>query len=192
MSINFRDLEPALLEPRMGARDDHFVELYDDDDALVASVRTFLSKGLEAGEVAVIIGTPAHRRAIERELGATIDLEGARRSGLFESLDAQDTLDAFTVDGLLDPVRFAEVIGGVLGRAAAGGRQVRVFGEMVALLIAAGDVAGAMALEDHWNELAASHRFRLFCAYPNHAFAPDDTASLTAVCNRHSHVLVAP
>jgi hypothetical protein len=62
---------------------------------------------------------------------------------------------------------------------------------MVALLVSDGDVAGAMALEDHWNELAASHRFRLFCAYPSDAFDAADTASLTGVCNRHSHVLVA-
>jgi MEDS: MEthanogen/methylotroph, DcmR Sensory domain len=192
MAFNLRELPPAVLEPRVGTKDDHFVEIYEDESALIDSVGTFLSLGLRGGEATVVIATPGHRRAIEDRLAERVDLDVARRDGFFESMDAEETLACFMVDGHPDPGKLARVIGDILVRVGRGGRKVRVFGEMVAVLLAQGNVTGALSLEDGWNGLAATHRFRLFCAYPSDAFAGDDTDALAGVCNRHSHVLVAP
>jgi hypothetical protein len=191
MSLDLRNLDALVLEPRSaGLTHDHFVELYDDEAALVGSVRTFLSIGINEGEAAVVIATPAHREAIEAELGRTLDLEGARAQGLYRSLDAADVLSCFLEGDEVEARRCASVIGEIVAEAARGGRNVRVFGEMVALLWEAGNVAGALQLEDQWNELAKTFGFRLFCAYPSVGFTSADTSSLTGVCNRHSHVVV--
>lgn len=191
MTLNLRNLSPAALEPRAVAsnHNDHFVELYEDDAALVASIRTFLAIGMNGGEGAVVIATPDHREAIEAELGRVVDLPEARRQGLFTTLDAAETLASFMRAGVVDGERFQSVIGDVLRAAGRENRRVRVFGEMVALLWEAGDVPAALELEDGWNRLAAIHDFRLYCAYRAAALGSDE-ASLMGICHRHSHVVV--
>ena len=92
-------------------------------------------------------------------------------------------------DGIPNSAKFAASIGELIAQAAKGGRNVRVFGEMVALLWAAGNVAGAISLEELWNGLAETHPFQLFCAYPVHAFKGDDLVPLREVCHQHSHVI---
>jgi hypothetical protein len=194
MPLNLREIDAAVLEPRVVAlnHNDHFVELYEDDADLVDSVRTFLSIGINEGEAAVVIAGASHRTAIEAALERTLDLAEARDRGVFRSLDAAETLARFMVGDDVDTGRFEDVIGDVLRGAASGGRRVRVFGEMVALLWEQGNVQGAVNLEDGWNTLAARYDFRLFCAYPATHLAAADPASLTDVCNRHSHVVVPP
>ncbi|MDP8931195.1 MAG: MEDS domain-containing protein [Actinomycetota bacterium] len=49
------------------------------------------------------------------------------------------------------------------------GRDVRIYGEMVALLWEEGNILAAMALEDLWNQFAGSRAFSLMCAYPMNA-----------------------
>lgn len=192
MTLDLRSLDALALEPRAVAfnQNDHFVELYEDDAALVGSIRTFLSMGVNLGEAAVVIATAPHREAIESELGRTLDIGAATSQGLFTSLDAAETLSLFLDGGEIDSRRFGSVIGGVLEAAGRGGRRVRVFGEMVALRWDAGNVSAALDREDRWNELAKSFDFRLFCAYPSASFDGDDVSPLTGVCNRHSHVVV--
>ena len=192
MTLDLRELDALVLAPRAAAVDqnDHFVELYEDEAALARSVRTFMSIGHNDGEAAVVIATPSHRDAIETELAAAVDLVAARAEGLYTALDAAETVSLFMDGDEVDPHAVNRVIGAVLTAAGRGGRRIRVFGEMVSLLWGEGNVSGALALEDEWNELAKSHRFRLFCAYPSSVFGADDTAGLTGVCSRHSHVVV--
>src|SRR5215212_8566453 len=116
---------------------DHFVQLYEADAFLLDAVAEFIGAALREGGVGVVVATQAHREGVAerlRPLGA-----GPRRR--FVSLDADETLAAFMVDGMPDPERFRAVIGGVVARAAEGGRRVHVFGEMVALLAVAGNHA---------------------------------------------------
>lgn len=169
----------------------HFVELYDDGLSLAQSVRTFVSVGIGAGASAIVIAEPEHHAVFEAELARVVDLDAARAQGLYVTADAAETLSKFMQDGRPDPDRFDRVIGDFLQRAGAGGRPVRVFGEMVAVLWAQGNVAGALALEDLWNDLASRNSFRLFCAYPARAFAGDGPDPLRAVAERHSHVVAA-
>ena len=104
--------------------------------------------------------------------------------------DADETLSLFEADGDIDRAQFADVIGGLLQDAGAGGRDVRVYGEMVARLWDRGPVPAAIELEDLWNELSRGLPFALLCAYP--ATITDDPQSATsfsAVCACHTHVL---
>ncbi len=195
MAFDITKADPLVFEPfaRAGGinLEDHFVELYDDDDALVDSVRTFISIGINEGEAGIVIATPEHAAAIEAALERDVDVPAARRRGLLITLDAADTLARLMDGDVIDPLRFEEVVGGLLPRAAEGGRKARVFGEMVAVLWSEGNARAVMKLEDAWNRLARTRPFRLFCAYPTDAFDADDTSAVTAVCNRHSQVVVS-
>lgn len=62
------------------------------------------------------------------------DVSAARRDGIYVTRGAAETLSTFMVDGAPDPHRFSDAIGAIVAEAAGGGRRVRVFGVMVALL----------------------------------------------------------
>jgi uncharacterized protein YoaH (UPF0181 family) len=185
-------LDLSILAPARRAPDagDHFVEFHEDDGSLVELIRTFLSPALLTGEAVIIVATAPHRRAVEDRLVASgIDVGAAVRDGLYVSLDAEETLSRFMVDGELDEALCVEMLEALLVPAARRGNHVRVFGEMVAVLWAQGNVTGAIALERVWNRLAETLPFRLFCSYPVHAFATEDADSLREICGHHSHVI---
>ena len=80
------------------------------------------------------------------------------------------------------------VFGGVLDEARQAGSEVRAFGEMVALLWHQGNVAGAIALESLWNDLAEQQRFSLLCAYPTTGLTAAELGDVNEVCRQHSVV----
>jgi signal transduction histidine kinase len=170
---------------------DHVVQFYDSDDFLAESVRDYLLPALQSGDAVIVVATDAHRDAIEAMLvGAGINLPEAAVSSRYIARDAEDVLAEFMVNGLPEPVRFERVVGALLGKASGRGRAVRIFGEMVSVLWAEGNVTGALQLEDLWNDLAGKHPFSLFCAYPMGAFnSADSTAPFEHVCRSHSRVL---
>ena len=122
-----------------------------------------------------------------------LEFDQARRSGQYLYLDANETLARFMVNGWPDLARFDEVIGEALAKVTAEGYpRVRVFGEMVALLWAAGKQNAAICLEQHGNELAKTYGFPILCAYPIGAFSgPAQREPFLEVCSAHSHVLPA-
>ena len=169
----------------------HVVQFYDGDDELTSAVARFAGAGLAAGEGVLVVATPGHRAAIEAALTEDgRDLEG------YVALDAAEALASIVdEDGLLDRRRFLDVIGTAVAASADGpGGHVRVFGEMVALLCAAGDRGGAIALEGLWNELGTGpHRFTLLCAYPSPAM--DDAAGAGLfydACGQHTALVESP
>jgi excisionase family DNA binding protein len=171
---------------------EHLVQLYESDDYLATSVGAYFESGLRSGEGCVLIATPAHRDAVEAALaaGGSFDLEAARARGQYVSIDAAEALSQFMVGAQPDPARFAAAMGKLVRATARGRPGARAFGEMVALLWADGNRAGAIRLEELWNDLQRRHKFTLFCAYPMSGFA-DDEHGLGDVCATHSRVVPA-
>lgn len=172
---------------------DHFVHFYEHDDELSARVVDYVRHALAAGDAAIIIATPEHRAQFAAGLArAGADLEAARASGSLIELDAADRLAQFAIDGSLDATLFEHAIGSSVRAAAASGRRVCAYGEMVALLWETGDVGRALELEGLWNELRERVPFTLFCAYPSWLTETDGNASAFGdVCAAHSHVVAA-
>jgi signal transduction histidine kinase len=183
------DLAPA--GPAPTEADRHLVSFYEDDTFLVDSVVAFLAPSAAAGAPTIAIATGDHLAAIEEGLAAQgIDLSRSGRDGGFVGLDAEATLERLLVDGAVDAGAFERVIGGLLDATVGGGAGVRVFGEMVAVLWGRDDVAGALALEDLWNELATTRPFALLCAYRMSCFDREDhTEAFRDVCAKHTLVI---
>jgi excisionase family DNA binding protein len=169
----------------------HLVQFYETDAFLAAAVSRFLGSALRAGEGAILIATPSHRRAVQRRLAARgLDVSAAHARGQFIALDAAETLARVAVRGVPDARRFRRIIGGAVARAAEGRPGVRAFGEMVSLLWDATGGQPTLRLEGLWNELAVSHPFALQCAYPMAGFGSErDAPAFGHICACHSRVI---
>lgn len=174
--------------------DAHLVHFYDRDEELAARVVGYLAAALRAGDVAVVVATPAHRAMFADQLAdAGVDLDLARSRGALVELDAAATLAHIGPSGVLTAEGFDDAVGSVVRAALASGRRVQAFGEMVALLWQAGSVKSALELERLWNHLRDEVPFTLFCAYPNWLTQTSDGVSgFVDVCSTHSEVVGAP
>lgn len=168
---------------------DHFVQIYDTENSLIARLRSYVADAFEKDEVAIVIARPSCIELLEQRLGADgIDVKQIRARGLYISIDAAGLLKRFMVDGSPNERLFVEAIEGLLHSARVNGRKVRAFGEMVALLWSEGNRAAAMRLEELWHPLCQREQFPLFCAYPKSGFAAENFADISLVCAAHTRV----
>ena len=129
----------------------HVLELYDDEPWLVEIGRA-MSVAISQGSAVVCIATDAHWRLLERHVvDCGIDIHAARAKGQIARLDAERTLSKISGDGSIDVVRFAEVVGAVIDGVSTRHLRVWIYGELVALMRAHGDQAGAIDLEKLWS-----------------------------------------
>jgi anti-sigma regulatory factor (Ser/Thr protein kinase) len=121
-----------------------------------------------------------------------VDVAGAERDRTLIWLDAAQTLPRIMPSGRVDPDLFQDVIGGLLREASRTGRQIKAYGELVALLWDRGDVLGAIELEKLWNALGCELSFSLWCGYPGHSLSAHQHAEeLHEVCRLHTSVMAS-
>jgi hypothetical protein len=169
------------------AAGDHCVQFYESDAAFMDALEAFAVGGIRRSEAIIVIGTESHRRDLETRLEKSgFDLELAKASDQFISLDAGETLRRFMIDGWPDDALFQQMISELLGRARKDNRKVRAFGEMVALMWADGHCDATVRLEEMWSRLCQHEAFSLFCAYPKTGFAENITAAMKHICLSHS------
>jgi hypothetical protein len=167
-------------------RPGHVVLFYGSEGELASSAARYLAGGLEAGATAIVIATPGHRAAVRARMAGYCDAGGARARGDLVVLDADEMLRLFLIGSRPDPAGFELIIGGLIRRAAAAGRPVRLYGEMVALLWDAGHAAAALELEGLWNDLGRRLPFSLLCGYPAPAVSGAAHArALQQICALH-------
>ena len=168
---------------------EHLVEFYETEQFLVDSVTDYVVPALLEDGRAIVVATPEHRAAFAEVIAARgVDLDSAVYHRRYLAIDAAGMLEMFMVDGMPDRERFRSIVTSLIEPRAFGGRDVRVYGEMVALLWAAGDVTSTIALEDLWNELALQHAFSLFCGYPISTFDVQARSVFEHICGQHSTV----
>lgn len=170
---------------------EHLVQFYDTDAFLVDFLSDFAGTCLRGGDATIVIATKEHRESLDIRLAADgLDLTAARVTGVYIPLDAAETLAKVMVDGMVEPKRFAEVLGRLITNASPLRQRVRVFGEMAALLREDGNHVAAVRMEELWNELGDSHEFSLCCAYPMRGFSRQEHSELFAeICGRHTRVI---
>lgn len=166
----------------------HVVHLYEKDDVFLDTLEGFTSGGLRAGEVVVLIATTAHLFALEYRLrkNGGWDVADLRQRGQYVAISASEALAGFMRDGRVDESRFNETVVAAIEAAQAGGRRVRAFGEMVALLWTSGDRHATRRLEELWNSVCRDRKLSLLCAYPRQQ--PDSDPAMLEICALHSRV----
>jgi signal transduction histidine kinase len=173
----------------------HTVQFYAEDTFLLDELSRFIGTALVAGDAAVVVATKAHRDGVAQRLQSRgFDTAKAFEQARYVPLDAAETLAKFMLDGKPDAALFTEIIGSILGQAAAAAEgktpRIAAFGEMVALLWAQGNAEAAVRLEQLWNELAQTYPLSLRCAYPMSGFDRGDHGdSFLKICAEHSHVI---
>lgn len=170
----------------------HVCQVYADEEAFLDSLGAFVGTGLRERQAVIVIATPGHLAALVARLtrvGHHVT-RAFMEDGLI-ALDAEETLAQFMVNGWPDAERFARVMNPVIARARRGGRDVRAFGEMVALLWSRERYAATLRLEELWNQLLATEDFPLFCAYPRACLDKGEPESINDIHAAHAKVLAA-
>jgi hypothetical protein len=170
---------------------DHIVQTYQDPAALAESVAEYLAAGLRAGEAAIVIARPQHRRKF---IGALVqhgvEAQACLDRGQLRLLDAEETLARFMADGMPQWKRFHEAVGGLIAEVRLQYQAVRAYGEMVDILWQQGSRDAAIRLEEYWNDLGKLQTFSLFCAYFMDPLDPKAYhGPLQCVCKVHSHLI---
>lgn len=167
--------------PEGGRQTGHVVNFYGGPFP-AETVAGFVREGLQAGEIAILIATPAHVAAVDRLLGD--------QKGRVLYLDADETLAKFMAPSGPDRLRFLDTVGDLVGQAAqAGNGQVRAFGEMVVRLCERGEPEAAHKLELLWNEVGQRHDLKLLCAYPVRSMGGRNRLFRDRLRDTHSHAV---
>jgi hypothetical protein len=171
---------------------DHGVQIYRHENELADSVTSYLAAGFAVGDPALVVASPEHWALFAGALATrNWDVAELQAQGLLTVADAEATLAAFMSGGRPSPVRFEEVVGGMLDSISQRhpGRRARAFGEMVDLLSLRGEREAALALEGLWNRLARKRNFSLLCGYQLDVFdRASQATTLPGVCRSHTHV----
>jgi hypothetical protein len=168
---------------------EHHVQLFDSSKSLADTVGAFLIGGLERNENILIVATPEHREL----LGRRLDEAGWNERKLVAAnrlviCDAVQTLDKFMRKDTPSPIAFDEVVG-TLVRRLSNGKRLWIYGEMVDVLAARGNLRGAQLLEEMWNLLGQRECFTLFCGYASGHFGdPRAAKALAGICAAHDRV----
>ena len=169
----------------------HIVQFYDADEELTETAGDFLAGAIAEGGAAVVVATPSRCAGFEAQLAAGgVVVGAARRDGTLVCLDATRVAPRLTRDGQVDPAAFNTHFRPAILAAGEAPGPVRIYGEVVALLWAAGQVNAALELEEFWNELGQQIPFSLFCGYPRDLVESSEYQGAVAdICRLHTAVV---
>lgn len=168
---------------------DHVLQIYDNDTVFMDALAGYVGGGINAGDCCIVIATKKHLEALEHRLRTYgVYVHTLISDNRYVPLDAEEILDKFMINGWPDEELFMNTIGELIHKAKSNQRNVRAFGEMVALLWEKGYSNATMHLEHLWNKFCGMEAITLFCAYPKRSFTENDT-SVNHICCAHSKMI---
>jgi MEDS: MEthanogen/methylotroph, DcmR Sensory domain len=173
----------------------HEVQFYSDEDGFLDTFSDFIALRLKAGNAGIVIANELNRlRLFSKLQTGGVDVISAIEQGNYIPVDVAETLSRFMVNDLPDPVRFSEVMGGLMEQAykVAKGKHPRlaVCGEGVGVLWSQGKGEAAIRLEQLWNEIAKTYDVDVLCAYPVLHFVGEECRDMfQRICAEHTAVL---
>jgi signal transduction histidine kinase len=200
MTWDVRD--PCLAPSRVSQRsqhNQHAVQFYERDEFLAEVVARFIAAGLAAGDRVILFATQAHIRGVRQHFQRH-EWEVAAASRRLRVYDAEASLATIMASGHPDPACIQALLREMLEPGepefadglldARGLGPVRVYGEMVDLLLRDGNLAAAHQLEELWSDLGRRQPLSLLCSYALSGFAEDvEAAHFASICAQHSHVM---
>jgi DNA-binding NarL/FixJ family response regulator len=172
----------------------HELQVYSDEAILLGAAARFVKTAIRNGDPVLLIAGDAVRSSLFRHLQSSdgIDRVTVVQRGRYLSLDAHEMMKLFMVNGMPDPIRFDELIGGLIEAAKAplaDDRKVAVFDECAALLWAEGKTEAAFRVEQLSNKLVDRYAVNILCAYPVTNFHGEaDYDEIQELCAKHSAV----
>jgi signal transduction histidine kinase len=169
---------------------DHQLQFYDDESVLCDRVAEYLLEGLARDQSLLIVGTPGHTAGfLDRMRLAGVNPDALLSARRLAIADARGTLNQILINGWPDESRLRSVVGAAIGllRQRRPDTPVRIYGEMVNLLAADGQIDAAIALEDCWCSLVAEGELSLLCGYDMSFLDTHATAEqFEKICARHN------
>jgi hypothetical protein len=169
---------------------EHVAQFYENDADLLDTLTEFIGGALRADEGAIVIATEQHIGALDQRLNSVgVNVEMCRLTEQYITIRADEALARFMVRQWPGDLLFSQLVMELIKRASAGGRRVRAFGEMVALLWASGNIPATIRLEYLWNNMRKILDFSLLCAYPKTGFMEKPSQSIAEICSAHARVI---
>jgi DNA-binding NarL/FixJ family response regulator len=187
------EVVPSLV-PRAEIVRNHEVQFYSEDAAFVVGFTRFIEVSLRAGNAVIVVTTEAHRKDLLATLQARgVDIVAAIEQGRYISLDVDDTLSTFMLDGLPDAARFLKVAGDLVAAAAKASNRdrprVSACGECAPTLWAQGRADAAVQVEHLWDEIAKNCNVEILCGYVLNSFHREQESHIyERICAEHSAV----
>jgi DNA-binding NarL/FixJ family response regulator len=172
----------------------HEVGFYSDDECLLDHLTQFIGVALTAGNSAIVLATESHHEGILPRLQANgFDIVAAIKEDRYIALDAAEALSKLIVNGLPDPVRFIDLMGDLIVKAAKAAKReqgrVAIFGECVQLLWQQGNADAVIQFEKLGNQLVKRYDVDIRCAYSLSSFQGGVGSQVFAgICAEHSAV----
>jgi hypothetical protein len=166
----------------------HSVHFYESGRELQRRVGSYLNEGILSGASVLAICTTGSRLVLAETLRVTAaGTDGVKR---YTALDSRAFLPGVMKGPTPNWPAFRKSLAPLLATAAAEDRPVRIYGDIVAQLWAAGAPGAALELEEFWNRLASYHPFQLLCGYPLSLFRNRPADLFLETCGTHDEVLV--
>jgi hypothetical protein len=141
---------------------EHRVAFFQTNDFVTDRLTSFVAEGLAGGEQVIMLARRPRWDAVCARLDAQgIALTRAAAEGRLLFLDADEVLDGLTMEGKVSVDGFRTA----LRRFIDSRMKQRIYGELVSLLAARGDTAGAVAIEALGHELAHGLHIPVLCGY---------------------------
>lgn len=171
---------------------DHVAAFFSTDHYIVERIAAFVGDGLRAGEHILVMTTNAHWSAVAQRLDAEGFAHGAAAArGQLVVADAEVILEQVTENGRVDVRSFRDLV----GKLVQGQLPQRIYGEIVNLLAARGNVDAAIEIEQVGHTLSHEHGIRVLCGYhAGAAVTGPERARIGAVHDRtiSQHALERP
>jgi two-component system, cell cycle response regulator DivK len=163
-------------------RGQHVVRFYDRDDELCQTLAEFVTEGVRRGERIVLLVTPAHWASIRELLvWCDIDFDAVMRDEQVIVVDAHHVLSEIVHLGSIDTQRFKSLLDDTLAPVQP---PLRVFGEVVSLIAARGQLDAAIEIEELGHALAHGTQSSVLCAYDRlHLGGQSDNAQRVERCH---------
>ena len=175
---------------------DHVVYFYEEQRDLMDRLMEFVKQGLKAAEKVCIIATEAHRAELQTRLMAEhlIGPSASTTGGHYVPLDASTTLSLFMYQWWPNERMFLNAMDSLLGPQTQG-HVVRIYGEMVGVLVADGNDLAAIQLERLWTKFLTrtTQNCSLLCGYDRLEFQVSTRQfTLNQICACHDETVGRP
>ena len=184
---NGRLFAPTLTSmSRLAENGGHGMQVYRDLPLFLDGLAALFDDALRRGDATCVISDNEVRQGLRmrlRDRGFTLD--GHAR---YMALDAAEALSGFMRNGRPDAAQLANIAAELdryrAGVTEGGNGRLTIFGNMSAVLSAAGNADGAMELEGLWDSLTHDLPFFTVCGYDSACFT-HDTGLVSNACARH-------